>query len=158
MLPLTYFFGKVKFCCLCIWIGKTYKVFQWEKACSLFYGKVPFGILCVFIRKTVRKSFYDNKNMANDRSDKWLMLYKMFDPRGLCVLVPGLYVIGLLSNIFSKTICASHITCWAPIGRGNQWLFWVSNCRWAFTGPMVLWLLKLAHCLISPNAILWTSI
>ena len=29
--------------------------------------------------------------MANDRSDKWLMLYKMFEPRGLCVLVPGLY-------------------------------------------------------------------
>ena len=26
-LPLTYFFYKVKFCCLCIWIGKTYKVF-----------------------------------------------------------------------------------------------------------------------------------
>ena len=25
--------------------------------------------------------------MANDRSDKWLMLYKMFDSRGLCILV-----------------------------------------------------------------------
>ena len=29
--------------------------------------------------------------MANDRSDKWLMLYKMFDPRELRVLVPGLH-------------------------------------------------------------------
>ena len=83
-------------------MGKSLQLILWQ-------GPIWYP-MCLF-RKTVRKSFYDNKNMADDRSDKWLMLYKMFDPKGLCVLVPGLYISGLLSNIFSKTICASHITC-----------------------------------------------
>ena len=73
-----------------------------------------------FIRKTVRKSFYDNKNMANDRSDKWLMLYKMFDPRGLCVLVPGLYVSGFCITFSQKLFAQVILHVEHPLVRATN--------------------------------------